>query len=128
LRYFEQECLINPDWIIPAAPPNWLRLSSPPQDLIISNYLGGRIITWNASAERIYGYPAAEAIDHPMTMLIPPDRPDEEADILDDIRRTMRFQHFEAIWRHKMGGRPHLFRAASGTTIRAAPYAPQLAH
>jgi len=73
------------------------------EDAIISKDLDGCIITWNAAAERIYGYPAAEAIGRPMTMLLPPDRPDEEADILNHIRRGMRFQHFETVRQRKNG-------------------------
>ncbi len=71
------------------------------EDAIISKDLDGRVMTWNASAERIYGYRAAEAIGQPMTMLLPPDRPDEEADILSHIRRGMSFTHFETVRRRK---------------------------
>src|SRR5215472_4013053 len=73
------------------------------EDAIISKDLDGRIITWNAGAERIYGYPAAEAIGQAMTMLLPPDRPGEEADILNHIQRGMWFRHFETVRRRKDG-------------------------
>jgi PAS domain S-box-containing protein len=65
------------------------------EDAIVSKNLDGIILTWNAGAERIYGYTAAEAIGRPMTMLLPPDRPTEEADILARLRRGERVSHFE---------------------------------
>ena len=51
-------------------------------DGIISKELNGTIITWNAAAERIFGYIASEAIGQSVTMLIPADRHDEESNIL----------------------------------------------
>ena len=47
-------------------------------DAIISKTLDGIILTWNAGAERLFGYSAAEAIGQPITLLIPPERHDEE--------------------------------------------------
>jgi PAS domain S-box-containing protein len=73
------------------------------EDAIISKTLDGRILTWNAAAERVYGYPAAEAIGQPMTLLLPPDRPDEEASILDRIRHGIRVDHFETVRKRKDG-------------------------
>ncbi|HJT88196.1 MAG TPA: PAS domain S-box protein, partial [Bryobacteraceae bacterium] len=64
-------------------------------DAIISKDLQGRILTWNAGAERIYGYPASEAIGQPITILLPPNCADEEDEILSQIRRGKRFDHFE---------------------------------
>ena len=51
-------------------------------DAIISKSLQGIITTWNKSAERVFGYTAAEAVGRPITMLIPQDRLDEEPAIL----------------------------------------------
>jgi PAS domain S-box-containing protein len=73
------------------------------EDAIISKTLEGMILTWNAGAEHIYGYSAAEAIGRPMTLLLPEDRPDEEAEILDGIRRGQRVEHFETVRRRKNG-------------------------
>src|ERR1700739_3049846 len=47
------------------------------EDAIISINLHGIIQSWNAAAERIYGYTAREAIGKSVEMLIPPDRPNE---------------------------------------------------
>jgi PAS domain S-box-containing protein len=72
-------------------------------DAIISKDLDGRILSWNPGAERLYGYAAAEAIGQPVTMLIPPDRPDEEPHILEQIRRGERVDHYETLRRRKDG-------------------------
>lgn len=60
-------------------------------DAIITKTLDGRITSWNNSAERIFGYPAQEAIGQPMTMLIPPDRANEELEILARVERGRKF-------------------------------------
>ena len=64
-------------------------------DAIISKDLDGVITTWNRGAERIFGYTAEEAIGKPGSILIPPDLQDEEAAILDRIRRGERIDHYE---------------------------------
>lgn len=73
------------------------------EDAIISKTLDGIILTWNASAERLYGYPAGEAIGQAMTILLPEDRPDEETEILTRIRSGERVEHFETVRRTKNG-------------------------
>jgi PAS domain S-box-containing protein len=75
------------------------------EDAVISKTLQGMVLTWNAGAEHVYGYPSAEAIGRPMTFLLPDDRPDEEALILERIGRGERVEHFETIRRHKSGDR-----------------------
>jgi PAS domain S-box-containing protein len=72
-------------------------------DAIISKDLGGRILSWNPGAERLYGYTAAEVIGQSITMLIPEDRPDEEPRILEQIRRGDRVDHYETVRRRKDG-------------------------
>jgi PAS domain S-box-containing protein len=72
-------------------------------DAIISKDLNGIITTWNAGAERLFGYTADEAIGQPITIIIPPDRLDEEPEIIGRIRRGERVDHFETIRRHKDG-------------------------
>ena len=64
-------------------------------DAIISKNLDGIITSWNKSAERLFGYTAAEAIGCSITMLIPSDRLDEEPKILEQLRRGERVKHFE---------------------------------
>jgi PAS domain S-box-containing protein len=74
-------------------------------DAIISKDLDGIILTWNGGAERIYGYTADEVRGRPMTLLLPPDRPDEEALILDQIKRGERVDHSETVRVRKDGRR-----------------------
>jgi len=73
------------------------------EDAIISKTVNGEILTWNAGAEKVYGYPADEVIGKPMTLLLPKDRPDEENSILEKIRAGERVQHFETVRRNKAG-------------------------
>jgi len=72
-------------------------------DAIISKDLNGIIRTWNAGAERLFGYTAEEAIGRPIQMLIPADHADEEPNILDRIRRGERVEHYETTRRRKDG-------------------------
>ena len=56
-------------------------------DAIISKNLDGVITSWNKGAELLFGYSAAEAIGRHITLIIPPDRRDEEDHILAQIKR-----------------------------------------
>jgi two-component system sensor histidine kinase VicK len=67
------------------------------EDGIISKDLDGNILTWNAAAERIYGYTREEAVGKNMAMLLPPERSDEEADILARMRHGECVSHFETV-------------------------------
>jgi len=64
-------------------------------DAILSKDLEGRILTWNAAATTIYGYAPEEAVGRPVAMLLPADRPDEIASILERLRLGERITHFE---------------------------------
>ena len=66
-------------------------------DAIISKDLNGIITSWNESAERLFGYSAQEMIGQSITMLIPADRLDEEAEILNRLKRGERVDHFDTI-------------------------------
>ena len=72
-------------------------------DAIIGKTLDGVITTWNRAAERIYGYQAEEMIGQPVSLLIPPDRPSEMAEILDRIRLGERVGPYETTRRRKDG-------------------------
>jgi PAS domain S-box-containing protein len=72
-------------------------------DAIISKDLNGIITTWNAAAEQIFGYSAAEATGRPISILAPPDRVDEMPTILAQIREGQRVDHFETVRRRKDG-------------------------
>jgi PAS domain S-box-containing protein len=72
-------------------------------DAIVSKNLDGIITSWNASAERVFGYSAVEALGQPITIVIPQDRRHEEPEILTLIRRGERVDHFETIRQRKDG-------------------------
>jgi|RhiMethySRZTD1v2_1073278.scaffolds.fasta_scaffold111557_4 PAS domain S-box-containing protein len=72
-------------------------------DAIISKDLNTIITSWNKGAERLFGYTAAEAIGRPITMIIPPDRLDEEPKIIERLKRGERVDHFETIRMRKDG-------------------------
>ncbi len=73
------------------------------QDAIVSKDLDGWITSWNAGATELFGYTAEEAVGAPITILIPPDRLDEEPEILARIRSGGRVAHFETVRRRKDG-------------------------
>jgi PAS domain S-box-containing protein len=73
-------------------------------DAIVSKNLDGIVTSWNKGAERVFGYPAREAIGRPITLVIPADRQSEEREILTRIRRGERIDHFETIRQRKDGG------------------------
>lgn len=72
-------------------------------DAIVSKSLSGVITTWNKGAEHLFGYTANEAVGRPITIVIPPDRLDEEPAILARIQAGERVDHFETIRRRKDG-------------------------
>jgi len=72
-------------------------------DAIVSKDLNGIITSWNAGAERIFGYMAEEIIGKPITVLIPPDYQKEEEAIIERIRRGQRVEHYETVRQRKHG-------------------------
>jgi PAS domain S-box-containing protein len=72
-------------------------------DAILAKDFNGIILSWNQGAERLFGYTAEEAVGKPVTILIPPDRLDEEPSILARIRRGERVHHYETVRRRKDG-------------------------
>ena len=73
-------------------------------DAIVSKTLDGVITSWNAGAERIFGYSAAEAVGRPIELIIPPDRLEEEREHPARVcARGERIEHFETVRRAKDG-------------------------
>jgi len=72
-------------------------------DAIVSKDLNGIITSWNRGAELLFGYTAEEVIGKPITILIPPDRIDEEPEIIECVRRGERVDHYDTVRRRKDG-------------------------
>jgi PAS domain S-box-containing protein len=72
-------------------------------DAIVSKSLNGVITSWNKGAERLFGYAAEDAIGQNVTLIIPPERRDEERMIIDQLTRGERVDHFETVRMRKDG-------------------------
>jgi PAS domain S-box-containing protein len=64
-------------------------------DAIVGKTLDGVITSWNPAAEQLYGYASQEVIGQPVTLLAPPDRPDELPRLLERLRRGERVEAHE---------------------------------
>lgn len=89
------------------------------EDAIVGKSLDGRIFSWNAGAERLFGYTPEEAIGNSITMLIPPDKLDEERDILTRLRQGQRIEHLETERLRKDGQRIDISLTVSPIRNRA---------
>ncbi len=74
-------------------------------DAIVSKDLNGIVTSWNACAERMFGYTAEEMIGRSITTIIPPELQDDERRILETIARGERIEHFETERVSKSGKR-----------------------
>ena len=72
-------------------------------DAIVSKRLDGTITSWNGAAERLFGYSGREAVGQSISILVPPDRVDEERTLLGRIAAGDRVDRYETIRRHKDG-------------------------
>ena len=64
-------------------------------DAIISKKLNGIITSWNAGAERLFGYTAAEAVGQSIGIIIPAERQQEEIEIIQRLTQGEKIEHFE---------------------------------
>jgi len=74
-------------------------------DAIISKNLNGVIQSWNASAQRLFGYSAEQAVGRHVSFLFPPERMEEEDHILARLRAGERVYHFDTV-RVRSDGQP----------------------
>jgi PAS domain S-box-containing protein len=70
-------------------------------DAIVSKTLDGVITSWNAGAERLFGYTASEAVGQNISFIIPVNRRSEETVIIERIRKGERIEHFDTVRVHK---------------------------
>ena len=98
-------------------------------DAIVTKDLNGIITSWNAAAQQLFGYTAAEMIGTPVRRLIPPERQAEEDDILARLRQGQRIEHFETVRIAKDGRQLDVsvtispLRNAAGTIVGASKIA-----
>ena len=72
-------------------------------DAIVAKDLNGVVTSWNAGAERLFGYTAQEMVGRPILLLIPDDRRHEEDRILERLRAGEMVHHYETLRRRKDG-------------------------
>jgi PAS domain S-box-containing protein len=70
---------------------------------VIGRDLAGLVTSWNAAAEKLYGFKAEEMLGRPLSIMIPADRPNEEPEILARLRQGERIDHYETIRKAKDG-------------------------
>ena len=98
-------------------------------DAIIGKTLDGYITSWNRGAEAVFGYMRKEMVGKHISILIPPDRKDEEPEILEKIKSGKSVDHYETIRRRKDGGLIDIsvtispIRDADGTIVGASKVA-----
>ena len=98
-------------------------------DAIISTDLNGIVTSWNAGAERLSGYKAEEVVNKPVTIWIPPDRWNEEPDLLERIRGGEHVERYETVRQRKNGSHTNVsltvspIRNESGHIIGASKIA-----
>ncbi|CAM3901286.1 PAS domain S-box protein [Roseateles saccharophilus] len=103
-------------------------------DAIIVKSLDGRITNWNAAAERMFGYTAAQAVGQPVQMLVPPEREAEEARIRAELARGQQVPPQRTVRVASDGRRIEvsvqfsLLRDAAGRVIGAVKSARDLTH
>ncbi|MGC2112383.1 MAG: PAS domain S-box protein, partial [Candidatus Korobacteraceae bacterium] len=96
------------------------------EDGIASKDLNGVVTSWNAAAERIFGYSASEIVGQSIKLIVPPELHSDEDRILAKLRRGERVSHFETVRLTKDGRRIHVsltvspVKDASGAIIGAA--------
>jgi PAS domain S-box-containing protein len=98
-------------------------------DAIVSKDLTGRITSWNAAAERMFGWTAEEIIGRPINIIIPPDRQAEEVYVLSRVSQGLGVDHFETVRQRKDGSPINVsltispIHASDGTVIGASKIA-----
>jgi PAS domain S-box-containing protein len=98
-------------------------------DAIVSKTLDGIITSWNAGAQALFGYSAEDAVGQSILLIVPPERHDEEAEILRKLRIGEKINHFETVRLAKDGRRVEIslsvspIRDSTGTIVGASKIA-----
>src|SRR5438046_10752880 len=82
--------VLPPDAVLPLA-----AIVESSDDAIISKDLNSIITSWNAGAERLFGYSVEEAVGQPITIIIPTDRLSEETMVMQRIHQGHRVEPFD---------------------------------
>ena len=75
------------------------------EDAIMAKTMDGIITSWNRGAEKLYGYAAAEMLGKTVTLLIPPERPDDFPLIMSRIRNGEGVEQYQTVRQRKDGTR-----------------------
>lgn len=101
-------------------PRRWYNVVESSKDAIIVQALDSTLVSLNPSAERLFGYSAAELIGCPVTVLFPPELVEQEAILQAKLSRGERVEAFETVRCRKDGSRMDCRRASRLSTITQA--------
>ncbi|MDP9363684.1 MAG: PAS domain S-box protein, partial [Chloroflexota bacterium] len=73
------------------------------EDAVIGKTLDGTVTSWNRGAERLYGYAAEEVVGDPIAMIVPPERREELAGIMERLAQGERIANHDTVRRRKDG-------------------------
>ena len=83
---------------------NWLSvLVESSRDAMVGKSIDGMILSWNRSAEELFGYSKSEIIGKYSSVLFEEDNTTEEKFILDQVRNGVRFDNFNCKRKKKDG-------------------------
>lgn len=73
------------------------------EDAIVGTTSEGTIVSWNAGAEQLYGYSAADVIGQPISVLFPPYRPEAWSETIDRLKQGQPVERLETVRLRKDG-------------------------
>jgi diguanylate cyclase (GGDEF)-like protein/PAS domain S-box-containing protein len=88
-------------------------------DAIFGVTTDAMVTSWNAAAERLFGYTAEEIVGQPLAVLAPAGRASEQAEVRDRLNAGGPAEHFETIRRCKDGSLVDVLITASPATDEA---------
>ena len=103
IRSNDEPVLNMPDLVPDLSVRHLAKIVDSSDDAIVSKSLDGTILSWNAAAERMFGYTPTEAIGRSIRMIVPADRQSEEDFVLARIRAGEAVRHYETVRQRKDG-------------------------